>query len=358
MTQTPTRPSRTFAHRRAATAIGVVGLLASAWLLLFPMRGALDDARAFRAAEACAPGERGDDCLRTAAARIEGIDEVSGRRSASYWLYLDEADGTHSRTRLPGVPGENPAARAGQRVDVTYWRDQIRYVGFPDGRRFTTADPRDDWRPYCAWGLGLGLYTAGTAATVAWWSRRARTARRAYSWQLGAPLVGVCVLTAVGALAPGGTDRPAAAFRAVGVALPVVAAGSWAGVLLARRRERGDDTVAVTASVPTTDRVFPGALVGEVPYARGGGFLVAGPSGLAETPDPSGVSYRRPAPATLTPVRVRPPYRTDPEFPYYGGRALVLECRDEGVPVLVVTHHKQMRWVLGALRQPGGGLRG
>ncbi|MEV5316686.1 hypothetical protein AB0K92_03245 [Streptomyces sp. NPDC052687] len=41
------------------------------------------------------------------------------------------------------------------------------------------------------------------------------------------------------------TDGPGAAFLAVAAALPVIVALSWAGVRLAARRERGDDTVAL-----------------------------------------------------------------------------------------------------------------
>ncbi|CAL9509663.1 hypothetical protein SUDANB105_03583 [Streptomyces sp. enrichment culture] len=353
-TPATSRPPRTVVHLRAAVAIGVVCALISAFVLIVPLRGALDDERAFRAAVACAPGGHGDDCLRTVTARVERTERKKGRRSASFWLYLDQVDGKSSRTRLRGGEYDYPGARPGGRVDVTYWRDQIRYVDFPGQRAYTTADPRGDWRLFCAWGLGVGLYGLGFLAVTAWWRRRHHISRRAYSWQFGTPLLGAVFLAGVGALAPWPTGSPGEAFLVVGAATPVVVAVCAVAVRVVRRGESGDDTVAVTPAFPAEQRVFPGVIVGEVPYARADGMLAAGPTGLATTPDPTGAALRREASPALTPVRARPPYRTDPEFPDYGGKALVLECEDEGVPVLVVTHRKHMRWVLGALRRPAG----
>ncbi|MEV5339567.1 hypothetical protein AB0K93_13910 [Streptomyces sp. NPDC052676] len=345
-TATAGQDPRTRRSTRAAIVLGVVCGLVAAWLLLVPMRGALDDERAFRAAVACgADGARDGDCLWTVTARIERVEVDRGRRSHSYWLYLREADGTSSRTRL----NDSPPAGAGQRVEVTYWRDRIRYVDFPTERRPTTADPRDDHRVYTAWALGIGLYGLGILAVVTWWSRRPRTTPRAHSWQLGWPLLGAFALAGLGVVAALSTDGPGEAFLTVAAGLPVITALSWAGVRLAARRERGDDTVDVIPSVPDRERVVLGEILGEVPYARGGGHLVAGPGLLASTPDPTGGFRRREAPPTLTPLRVRPPYHTDPALPEYGGRALVLECDDNGTQVLIVTHRKDMPWILGAL---------
>lgn len=337
-----------------AAVIGSVCVLVAAWLLLVTMRGALSDGRAFRAAVSCASdgdvaGGRDDGCLRTVAARIDRTERVEGRKTPTYWLYVIEADGTSSRTRLGGRPPEPPTAWEGTRVEATYWRGQIRYVDFESVRRYTTADPRDDYKLFCAWGLAVGLYGTGFLWGWYWWARHSRVSSRAYPWQVGVPLVGSMGLAVVGGIAPWLTDSPGAALRLVGLcALAVVAACSVAALFL-WRSQRGDDTVALTPSVPATERSFPGRIL--VPYAVQGGYLVAGPAYLASTPDPTGAAFRREVPHTLTPLRVRPPYWTDPDGrPDYDGSALVLECEDNGVPVLIVTHRKNMPWVRGALQ--------
>lgn len=116
------------------------------------------------------------------------------------------------------------------------------------------------------------------------------------------------------------------------------------------RRHRGDGTIALEPSVLTDASCFPSLITGEVPYAGHAGYLVAGPGVLATTPDPTDAFHHKAAPRTLPPLRVRPPYLTDPAGrPVYDGRAVVVECEDNGVPVLVVTRKKDAPAVLGAL---------
>ncbi|MGW0393524.1 hypothetical protein ACWDYJ_22055 [Streptomyces sp. NPDC003042] len=358
MTPPKTDPPRTRvrAGRRLAAVMGPLCALVAAWLLLVAMPGALDEEHRFRAAVDCAsgggavPGGRDDDCLRTTVARIDRTESVKGRKTASYWLYVTEADGTSTRTRLEGRPQDPPVAREAARVEVTYWQGQIRYVDFESARRYTNADPRGDYRLFCAFGLALGFY--GTGWLWAWyWSAPSRAPGRAYPPRVTVPFVGAVCLTFVGAAAPWPTDNAGAALRLAGVsAVMVLAACSVAVLFLGRRQSDGDDTVAMTPSVPVTEQCFLGVIVGEVRYEGTGGYLVAGPARLASTPDPTGAAFRREVPHSLTPVRVRPPYLTDPDYPDYGGRTVVLECEDNGVPVLVVTHRKHMPWVLGALQ--------
>lgn len=373
--QTATTPART-SNRTAMRATAVFSclfLLVAAWLLLVTMRGALDGERAFRAAVACAPDSPSPDgaavdCLRTVSARIDETEAVEGRKSSSFWMYLTEADGTSSRTRLTGTPREHPDARAGARIDVTYWQGQIRYVDFASDaagsadpgsepvRRYTTADPRGDYKLFMAWGLAFGFQGLGYAWGWFWywWVDRSRAAARmrirAYAWQFIVPFMGAFCLTAVGAIAPWPTAGPGAAFRLVGVCGAVVLAVCALVGLAVWWRQRGDDTIALTPSVPDTEQHFPGVILGEVPYAGRGGHLVAGPAGLATARDRPRASAPRAVPRTLTPVRVRPPYWTDPAGrPDYDGRVVVLECEDDGVPVLIATRRKKMPWVLGAL---------
>ncbi|MFJ3702478.1 MULTISPECIES: hypothetical protein [Streptomyces] len=361
MTPTGAAPSRRPRKNRPATrgaaVFGAVCLLVAAWLLLVGTPGALADERDFRAAVACPPGAqgtRGADCLRTAAAHIDRADEVQGRKTPTYWLYLTESDGTSSRTRLHGSPREAPLAEPGTKVEVTYWRSQIRYVDFSSTRLSTNADPRGDYRLLCSLGLGLAFY--GTAFLWGWYwmSRRSPPTLRAYPWQAAVTTTGALLLTLLGAVAPWFTGSIQAAFRLVASGTVVVLIACLTAAVVLKRRQHGDDTIGLTPAVPIEEEVIGGRVLGSTPYAdSGGGFLVVGPGYLASTPDPTGSAYRREVPDTLTPVRVRPPYTTDPaDRPDYGGRALVLECEDNGEEVLVVTRNKHMPTILGALRHP------
>lgn len=351
---------------------GTVGVLVAAWLLLFSLPGALDRERDYRASPACTPAgdapDRGaDDCLLTVPARIDRTAHYTGSRSVSYWMYLTEADGTSSRTRLEGSPESWPAARNGQRVDVTYWRGQIRYVDFESERRYTSADVRGDYRLHLAWGLVLGTQGVLHLGLVYGGTRLTRASGRAHPWLVGTPVVGGFLLTAVGAAATFATGSAGAAFQVFGVSAAVLLGLCGVVALAVARRSRGDDTVAVEPSVPATEEVFPATIVGEVPYAGdagGGGHLVvspadpaapAGPARLSATTDPTGATHRREVPRTLTPVRVRPPYWSDYEHMDDARGALVLECEDEGVRVLVVTHRKHMPWLLGTLKPAPSG---
>ncbi|WP_105970051.1 hypothetical protein [Streptomyces geranii] len=358
MTPTSTAPPDP-AHRipmRASAVMSSLCVLVAALLLLVGMRGALDEERAFRDAVACASDGKGavgreSDCLWTLGARIDRTEAERRRKTSSYWMYLTEADGSSSRTRLPGSASERPDTRAGDRVEVTYWRGQIRYVDFGSARGYTTADPRGDYRVFLTWGFVAGFQGLTYLWCWYWYAARLfRVSVRAYPWQFGVPLIGGFGLTAVGAAAPWPTDSPWAALGLVGLCTPAVLAVCGVIALFLWRRQRGDDTVTVTPSVPTTERRFPGAVLGERSYATGQGQLIATPGHLATTTGPL-AALRREMPRGLTPVRVRPPYRTDPAGrPDHGGRALVLECEDDGVPVLIVTHRKHMPLVLGALR--------
>lgn len=347
-------------ERRGALIGAVVGgvcVLVAAFMLLVPMRGALDDERAFRDAVACSQGsgahEDADDCLRTVTVRVDRTEKREGKKTPSFWVYVTEPDGTSTRTRLRGSADEVPGAGAGKTVQVTYWRDQIRYVEFGSERRYTTADPRGDYKMYCTVGLGLGLYSLLHLWLWLWGTRFSHLSRRAFPWQAGVPTAGGIALTVIGAFAPWPTDSPGEALRLVGVCAPVVVAVCAVAALIVARRQRGDDTIRLTPSVPDKERCFLGVVVGDVPYEGRGGWLVAGPGTLATTPDPTGASFRRAVPGSLRPVRVRPRYRLDPDLPDYDGKAVVLECEDDGVPVFVVTRKKTMPWVLGALEAAG-----
>ncbi|MER5900342.1 hypothetical protein ABT150_09610 [Streptomyces mirabilis] len=331
-------------------------VLIGVWLLLGPMLGARHEERDFRAAVACpekTDSTGSEDCLRTVSARIDHTEVVTGNRSASYRLYVTEADGRNDRARISGSGPKSPKAWSGVRVQVTQWRGKIRYVDFPAGRQYTQADPRNTYRLFYAGGLGLGLFGVGIVLSVFWWSRVSAVSPRSYPWQITPAATGLLVLVCAGVVAPLAVDGVGAPLLVAASAAVLVLVGCAGAYLLLRRRHRGgDDTVAVTPKVPETEQCFQGGVLGEggdTPYG-GGGYLVAGPSLLVTTPDPTGKFARRTVPATVVPQRVRPPYWTDPHGGDYGTDTLVVECRDGDSPILIVTKKENVPWILGALQ--------
>ncbi|MFJ9885846.1 hypothetical protein ACIQRW_08290 [Streptomyces sp. NPDC091287] len=103
---------------------------------------------------------------------LDRTEKETGRKTPSYWLYLTEADGTSTRTRIESNLERLPAARPGANIEVTYWQDQIRYVDFGPDRRYTNADPRESFRMPLAIGLLLGVLGAMFLTAAAWRSRR------------------------------------------------------------------------------------------------------------------------------------------------------------------------------------------
>ncbi|WP_328492152.1 hypothetical protein OHS59_04885 [Streptomyces sp. NBC_00414] len=348
-------------QRIGAAAVASVCASAAAWLLLISTPAAIGEGNAFKNASRCASegdvsvdGVSGDDaasgdCLRTVSARVDRTEHVQGRKTPSYRLYVVEADGDKGSATLGGDPSRRPVASRGADVAVTYWRGQIRYVDLAGGRKYTHADPRDDYKVVAAPGLAIGLYGTGFLWCWFWMTLHSRVAKRARPWEIGLPFVAGVGLTVVGGFAPWATDDMGAALLLVGRATAVVAGACAVAAVFLRRRGRGDETIDVTPSVPTEEQHFPGRILGEVPYAEHGTHLMAADGYLATTAGHSGVAHRRVVPRTLTPLRVRHPYWSDPSPPDLRGGARVLECEDDGVPVLVVTHRAHMPWVVGAL---------
>ncbi|WP_411081710.1 hypothetical protein [Streptomyces sp. cmx-18-6] len=348
-------------------AVGTVCVLIATWLLLATTPGAQAEERAFKEAAVCPSsrddtgddggndtGDDGGDCLRTVTAVIDRT-EGTGGKSPHYWLYITENDGTYTRTRLSGTPREHPVANPGARVEVTYWRGQIRYVDFESARRYTKADVQGAYRMPLAFALGLGTYGVAFAASALMGSWISRRSPRAYSWQVTLTLTGGICLALVGAAAPWPTRDIGGALRLLGLGALVILAGCAVVAPILWRRGRGDDTIAMEPSVPTGEKRIDGVILGDVPYASGANsisFLIAAPGSLVTALAPTGLAHRKETPSTLTPVRLRPPYLTDPPGrPDFRGRAVVLECEDGGVPVLIVTRKKDMPVVLGALRK-------
>ncbi|MBD0745961.1 hypothetical protein [Streptomyces sp. CBMA152] len=341
--------------------LGVAFALIAAWLLLVNMPRALDSERDFRAAVDCPAQSQAqsrseppsdEDCLRSVPAHVDHTRDAR-RKTPTYWMYVKLADGTTDRARLEGSPGD----LAGKQVHVRYWRGQIRAVHFADGWQSAYAEPIGNWRPFAAWGLGLGVFSTGFLWSAYWWARRSGSSPRANPWQVALPpAAALCVggFAAVLAMLAGSVQD--ALLGTAGAVVVGLVACLLTGFVLARRGTE-DDTVEVAPVVPGTgEEIFPGVVLGDVPYraGNGGGFLVTGPGLFATTPDPTGAFARTSVPRTLVPQRVRRPYWTDPGGGDYPAETLVVECRDGETQVLVVTEKKNVGRVLGALETASG----
>ncbi len=352
--------------------IGVVLMLAAGWLLLATAPHALDEERAFASASNCPAAEVSTECRHTITATVTSAAADHKHRSTYYWLGLgDVQEGSGALPgRLKASPAKVPASRAtpphrvkmdgrapvfaavrpGATLHLTYWRGEIRYVEFRSLRQYTTADPRGGYRLPLAGAL-VSLSVGVACLRAAYCSARRATESPVHEpWRLTLPLGSVLLIVCFAFGTPwvtGGVPT-ALLLTAVG-AVPVLSGAAW---LTHRHRRRTPDTIKVTPLVPLVEECFPGAILGEVPYCHEGfRYVVAAPGLLAATPDPSGRIARRPVPRTLTAVRVRPPYWTDPG-PRAAPDCQVVECRDGATPVYVVTEQRYVPWVLGALQHP------
>ncbi|MEU3370804.1 hypothetical protein ABZ734_10065 [Streptomyces sp. NPDC006660] len=361
--------------RSAALVPAVAGLalaLVAAWLLFATVPRALDDERAFTTAPACSPAAVSRECRHTVTAAVTRAAAGHKHRSTYYWLGLRRVP--RESLALPGrlksgplgsaPPAASPpprltmdgpapvfaAVRPGATLQLTYWRGDIRYVDYQGMRQYTEADPRGGHRlPFVAT-LALGSVGAACLRTAYCWARRTNGPPAHEPWRFRVPLAAVLLISCFALGTPWVTSG-------VTIALLLTAAGAVpvlgvAARLSRRHHRRTTDTIEVNPQVPAAEVCFPGAVRGEVPYSQPEfGYLVAGPGLLAATSDPAGRVARRPVPRTLTALRVRPPYWTDPG-PRPAPGSQVVECRDGATPVYVVTEPAYVAQVLGALARP------
>ncbi|MFF3979162.1 hypothetical protein [Streptomyces sp. NPDC001828] len=373
----------------ARAAIGVALLLVAGWLLLVTVPHALDVERAFAAAGDCPVAEVSTECRHTVEATVTSTAADHQHRSTYYWLGLGHVqDGPGALPgRLKTSPPMHPPGRAvaapprrvkmdgrtpvfavvrpGAALQLTYWRGEIRYVEFRGMRQYTTADPRGGYRLPLAAALFL-LSVGGACLRSGYCSARRATGSTGSAdavgaagsagsvpqetWRIIVPLAAVLLIACFAFGTPWATGGvPTAVLLTAVGAVPVLTGAAW---VTHRRRHRTTDTIRVAPLSPSVEECFPGTIRGEVPYSHEEfGYLVAAPGLLASTPDPFGRLARVPVPRSLTVVRVRPPYWTDPG-PRPAPGSQVVECRDGTTPVYVVTEHCYSAWVLGALRRP------
>ncbi|MFC7218840.1 hypothetical protein ACFQLX_11760 [Streptomyces polyrhachis] len=342
----------------ASAILGCLALAVAALLLLIVAPVQLDEGRDFDAARPCT-AQGGDDCLRSVRATVAEIATHRNRKgSGSYRLILIQRDGKRADVAFSGSPEAAPTVSVGRDIAVTYWRGQVRFADYPSGRKYSRADPRDDYRAPMAWGLPAGIMGLFGMWSWLWWAKLSHLSRLRYPWQLWVPVSGCLTVASIAGVAAMTAGSMGAALRVTGGGALVVFAVTLVLGLIAWRRQRGDDTVAqrgddtvaVEPLAPTAEQVIQGVVRGEVSYANHGVALIAAPGSLAVSTGLTGGS-RRELPSSLTPLRVRPEYWTDP-----GGslasketKPLVLECEDNGVPVFITADRKDLPLILGAL---------
>ncbi|MET9493288.1 hypothetical protein [Streptomyces sp. NPDC006552] len=354
-----TRAADTGRRTRPLGRIGA-GLVVTGLVLFALVPFAEADNRAYASAPGCPAGTRADDCRAVLPATVVGKETDAGGKHLAYRLRLRDTGGsapTEHTVRLPDAPTVYDRVRRGDRVTVTYWKDQVREVRTTSATQKAWRSPVHDGRLPAAFAVvalafGLGLLQ------FRWWTRHRPTPTGApQSWQPAVGLVAaafmsstvLCVML-LGADDVGAGLRFAAGAAVVAVPLSVLL-GRWA----TRRVRRG---AARLAPVPPDGRRVLGAVVhGDVPYSRSGyGYLVVGDGPPAATPDPTGHVALAPLPATLTVRRVRGPVVGDPPFDL-GGRGeytLVVECADGEREVRVFAGRKHAPRVLGALLAASG----
>ncbi|MEU7056293.1 hypothetical protein [Streptomyces sp. NPDC046197] len=340
-------------------AIGLLLLLLSA-VLFAVVPGALADKDAYAAAPACparTAGTGSHSCTTTVPATVAGKDDEPHGKSVQYWLLARER-GAHTvlRIRMTGDRPVYDAVRAGDGVTLTYWRGEIRAVGFGAANQKTYASPDDDWRLPTAIGLmalplGLGFFSTGC-----WYRRSGSRPRRIAPWGIALWQVSGMLLSCVGFIAGITADGVGQAFliTAAGIPPSVGLAGLYVW-WIRRRVRRAADTSDIVPVLPTEKRRVRATVHGEVPYSVDGfNQLVVGDGRPLTTPDPTGRFAGRPLPETLKVRNARSLEPGDPAVWYeaYKYDAIVIEAQDGDQPVLVVTTRRDAPLVLGALSSP------
>ncbi|MGW1074963.1 hypothetical protein [Streptomyces sp. NPDC002537] len=340
-------------ERRAtliASLVGVVCAIAAAYLLLITVPGMRAEERAFRHAVPCRSDAVAKRCLRPEAATVDMTEKVVSGRSHHYWLSVTQDDGSQHRIEMSGSGGVWVNVKPGDRVTVFYWHHKSRFVDFHNKREPTEQDPRGKYRLPYSIALGLVPAAAGSLWAAYWFGRRSDRSPLRMPWQVGVPATGAMLVALIGSATPWflhGVWKPLGVTAAASV--PVLV---YVLVASLAERRKTTDTYPVEPIPLDGEEVFFGSIMGDVPYAVDGyGTLIAAPGMLASSPDPTGKFARREAASTLTPVRVRPPYRTDtPDgTPLLDPGVYVVECIDGDKTVLVLTSKEHAGFVLGAL---------
>ncbi|MFI8849909.1 hypothetical protein ACIGW3_06845 [Streptomyces sp. NPDC053499] len=355
------QPTKRGKSRKALPPVLIGLLLASVGAgLLAAVPVALAKNREYVSAPSCPADRRSDSCRTTVPATVDGTRKESSGRSVHYWLLLTEKGSGHvQRVRMTGSAPVYSAVRAGDEIEVTRWRGEIRTVRFGAAAQETKASPADDWRLPLAFGLltlpfGLGLLMIG------WWLRyRHPTAAFADAWPVTVGMVTATVTSCVGMASAMVTDsvQTACLVTAAGIP-PATGLGALCAWGLRRRERRAADTSDIVPLVPAERRCVDATVLGDVPYSvEGFAYLVIGDGRPATTPDPTGRVARRELPETLTVQRLRAVRPDDVDAWYrsykhdysYKLDYVVIECLDGEQPVLIIVSRRDAPMTLGAL---------
>ncbi len=340
--------------------VGLVLLLLSAGLFA-TVPGELAERNAYATAPPCPTGSRSDACTTTVPATVNGTEDEPSGKTVHHWLLVTErGTDTERRARRVRMDGSEPvydSVRAGDEVELTYWRGEIRTVRFRAAAQETWESPEGNWR----FPLGAGLFLLPFALMVWWlvWWHRCRYTSTTYNrlWQLTVAVVTGTVVSCVGILGSMvGRDVPNALLITAAAVLPAAGLGALCAWCQQRRTNRAAATVSSIVPVPPTDkRCMRAAVLGDVPYSVDGfDHLVVGDGRPATTPDPDGRVARRTLPETLVVQHVRALRPDDPQFwkQAFKYDAAVIECRDGEHTVLIAIARRGAPLALGALVKP------
>ncbi|MCX5199090.1 hypothetical protein OOK31_35280 [Streptomyces sp. NBC_00249] len=339
--------------------LGGIAMLIGVFLLLVPVRSADAAARAFAAAQPCAPGltpRQQAQCLSSVPATVERV-RTTGRRAQVTHIDAARGDGTKQHLDMQWTGIEQLVAQ-GEQVRLVSWRGEVRSIAH--GARFSrsTFTDRNPYTAYAvpfAWGAGL-LLGGPVMVWIGCWQRwLSGRYRRAAPWQFMVPAVAgalVAVHVPVTAVALNLRIEEALRWSGIGAALIVLVAGA---VSLYKALRGEPDTIEVAPRRDDKQRVFGALLLGD--RSGPGGThahsrLVVGPGVLAFTDDPAGAFRRKPLPAALVLERVRPLFASDPDqtaASELGIGCLVAQCRDGERELLIAVRRKDMPWLVGAL---------
>ncbi|GAB2871479.1 hypothetical protein [Streptomyces mayteni] len=335
-----------------AAAFGLLLVLVAGWLFAL-VPGRLDARDAWEAAPACAAGEPAADCRAPVPATVVRTEDEARGKGVRYWLVVTEAGADTERyVRMQGREPVYDAVRPGDEVTLTYWRGEIREVGFATGIQSAYASPFQGWQ--LPLGFGLMMLSFGLSVLwMAWWIRyRYPRTTHAVPWQ-STVVVGAVLLGTVGVVASMASAGVPQALLVTAAAIPPVAGLTallgWWWLRRARHAERVEHIVAV---LPGERMIVRATVQGDVSYSRPGfDFLVLGDGRPAATPDPAGRVALRALPEALTVLGVRP-FRPGDHNAWpnaYGWDGVVIECRDGAAAVLIAARRRDAPSILGAL---------
>ncbi|MFI7010118.1 hypothetical protein [Streptomyces sp. NPDC050145] len=311
------------------------------------------DNRAYAAAAPCPPGTRADTCRVQAETTVLGKNHESSGKSTKYYLVLtDPATRAEHRVRMPSDRSVYAAARPGDQVTATYWKDEVREVRLGNLVAEAELSPVHDGRLPGAFAVALLSGGLGALWFAAWLRFRPETPGTPLDWRPPTGLVaGILVACANFPIVLMAADDIWSGLEFTAWSIPAsLLLSAWLCRWSVRKVRRA--AARITPTAPTRRQVLRVLVHGDVPYSRPGYVhLVVGDGPPALSTDPEARLARLPLPPTLRPHRVRELLVGDPEFTpgRRGEYPVVIACTDTTHPVLILAGKNTAGLVLGAL---------